>query len=124
MQTDVSQNFVWNGKTVGGYEMRDGGISLVTDFTKTNAITDLSSSIDSNDKVTLMKMFDSKYVSSAAQAPDDKKGAEEWHKNRYYYRADKNTLGQVLLGKNDSYIDNRSYKLNSTVYQDAVSYYA
>ena len=123
LQTDVSQNFVWNGKTVGGYEMRDVGISLVTDFTKTNAITELSSSIDSNDKVTLMKMFDSKYVSSAAQAPDDEKGAEEWHKNRYYYRADKNTLGQVLLGKNDSYIDNRSYKLNSTGYQDAVSYY-
>ena len=124
LQTDVSQNFVWGDKTVGGYEMRDSGISLVTDFTNTNAITDLSSSVNEGDKVTLMKMFESKYVSNAAQAPDDEKGKEAWHKNRYYYRADKNTLNQVLLGKNDSYIDKKSYKLNSTGYKEAVSYFA
>lgn len=124
-QTDVSQNFVFGGKAVGGYEMRDSGISLVTGFTKTNEICELPIAVGgfADGKVRLMKMFDSKYVSSSMQAPNDEKAAEEWHKKRYYYRADKNTLGQVLLGKNDSYIDTKSYKLNSTGYQAAVSYY-
>lgn len=120
LQTDVSKNFTWNGKTVGGYEMREGGVSLVTDFTDTNAITTIGSE---DDNVILMKMFDSKSVSKAIKAPTDKKKAKEWHKKRYYYRADKNTLNQVLLGEDDSYIDKKSYKLNSTGYKDGVNHF-
>ena len=52
-----------------------------------------------------------------------KKKAKEWHKKRYYYRADKNTLNQVLLGEDDSYIDKKSYKLNSTGYKDGVNHF-
>ena len=120
LQTDVSKNFTWNGKTVGGYEMREGGVSLVTDFTDTNAITTIGSE---DDTIILMKMFDSKSASKAIKAPTDKKKAKEWHKKRYYYRADKNTLNQVLLGEDDSYIDKKSYKLNSTGYKDGVNHF-
>ena len=120
LQTDVSKNFTWNGKTVGGYEMRECGVSLVTDFTNTNAITTIGSE---DDNVILMKMFDSKSASKAIKAPTDKKKAKEWHKKRYYYRADKNTLNQVLLGEDDSYIDKKSYKLNSTGYKDGVNHF-
>ena len=120
LQTDVSKNFTWNGETVGGYEMREGGVSLVTDFTDTNAITTIG---NEDDNVILMKMFDSKSVSKAIKAPTDKKKAKEWHKKRYYYRADKNTLNQVLLGEDDSYIDKKSYKLNSTGYKDGVNHF-
>ena len=120
LQTDVSKNFTCSGKTVGGYEMREGGVSLVTDFTDTNAITTIGSE---DDNVILMKMFDSKSASKAIKAPTDKKKAKEWHKKRYYYRADKNTLNQVLLGEDDSYIDKKSYKLNSTGYKDGVNHF-
>ena len=120
LQTDVSKNFTCSGKTVGGYEMREGGVSLVTDFTDTNAITKIGSE---DDNVILMKMFDSKSASKAIKAPTDKKKAKEWHKKRYYYRADKNTLNQVLLGEDDSYIDKKSYKLNSTGYKDGVNHF-
>ena len=120
LQTDVSKNFTWNGKTVGGYEMREGGVSLVTDFTDTNAITTIG---NEDDNVILMKMFDSKSALKAIKAPTDKKKAKEWHKKRYYYRADKNTLNQILIGEDDSYIDKKSYKLNSTGYKDGVNHF-
>lgn len=120
IDTDITKTIKWNGSVVGGYEMRDSSVSLVSEFTDTNAITTVS---NGGEDIILMKMYGSKYVSKKIKCPTGEKAAEEWHKRRYYYRADKNTFNQTLLGGSDSYIDKKSYKLNSTGYMDAVNHF-
>lgn len=110
-----------NGVQYGGYEIRDGkGISIVDSETTTNEITSVNMGGSS---YTLMKMIGDK-ARKETTAPSDLAKRREWNKRRYYYRADTDTLNQVLWGTDDngavSYIDKTSHNLNSTGYTKAV----
>ena len=120
LNTDINTNYEYEGAgIVGGYEMRsDFGISVVKSSTPTNGITILKI-VDSDEYINLVKMIGSK----ADKATIDSEGGKEWHKRRYYYRADNETLNQILVGKADygavSYIDKFSHQLNSVGYSKA-----
>lgn len=121
-----------DGKTYGGYELRgnnstqgqDGfGISTIETQTTTNAIHDVN--INGN-TVKLMKYISDETHKSTNPKCEDKwsdKKKKAWHKKRYYYRADKGTLNQLLIGDaNDgavSYIDKTSYQFNGTGVESA-----
>lgn len=121
LRTDVYTNYVYEGEgEVGGYEMRsDYGISVVKTDTSTNSITILRVGDNSDEYINLVKMIGSE----ADKATIDIEGGQSWHKKRYYYRADKETLNQVLVGNADngaiSYIDKFSHQLNSVGYLSA-----
>lgn len=119
---DMSSTVRYNRKTVGGYEVRDCGVSLVSDTTYDNTIA--SNVAVGSSRVTLMKMYNEKSKKGTPTKITNGDQTNAWHKGRYYYRADTNTLDQVLLGEGaTSYIDKKSYKLNSTGYKQAVSHY-
>lgn len=123
LNTDPSAIYTYNGVTVGGYEMRtQPGISIIQSNTTSNWICDVSD--NTGEYYSLVKMAGSEAMAESGYSPDaplEKK--IEWNKMRYYYRADKDTLNQILVGdENDgavSYIDKVSYQLNSFGYSEA-----
>lgn len=96
---------------VGGYEMRSNcGVSVITTYTNNNKIVD----IEANGNVaTLVKMIGSEANKSESGTTD------EWAQKRYYYRVDKDTLNQIL--NKVSYIDKKSYCLNSVGYYRGIN---
>ena len=107
----------------GGYEMRDNGISIVQKkpLEQPNMWpVERTTEVFSKDKA-IWAGYDgyqlyrlTRVVGSEAAASNDK---GLWYKKRYYTRVDKNTENQVLL-KDESYIDGKSYKYNSTGYEN------
>jgi hypothetical protein len=94
-------NYISNENiTVGGYEMRDKGISIINTIQEGDLITDVT--IDGN-TISLSKQKDTKT-----------------EKYKWAYRVDENTSLQVLLNKTGKcYADTQSFKLNSTGYSKA-----
>lgn len=123
LNTDPNAVYTYNGVTVGGYEMRtQPGVSVIQSNTTSNWICDVSD--NTGEYYSLVKMAGSEADKETGYSPDaplEKK--IEWNKRRYYYRADNDTLNQILIGdENDgavSYIDKVSYQLNSFGYSEA-----
>lgn len=128
---DFSKTYMIGSGEYGGYEIRepkDGrslgyGISGVDSQTTNNDICTVSicDGIDVIEEKLLAKsVYPSKekveYNNAWGDSEKDKKAKSNWHKQRYYYRADKDTLDQILIGEKDdgavSYIDKNSYQYN------------
>jgi len=124
LPTTHTSSYYTTGRTrIGGYEMRQGvGVSARNDETTSDNIAEIL--INGLNPIMLVKMLGDvqggEYPYGGTEAQQS-----EWHKRRYYYRADKTTLNQILVGKeNDgavSYIDKSSTCLNSTGYSNAFS---
>lgn len=120
LPTDVNTTYKYHNDRVGGYEMTENGrgVSIITnETTVTNVICEID--IDnSTKKINLAKMFSEEYAvkdpCGEEQEPESK--MYEWNLYRYYYRCDKDGLGDRFISKDefntDSYIDKRSYALN------------
>ena len=130
---DFSKTYIAeNGYTYGGYEVRgpEGnrklgvGVSTIYSATTNNDIGTITVGADTKLLAKSVYSAKEKVVYRSGMSSKQKK---EWHKQRYYYRADKDTLGQILIGdENDgavSYIDKNSYQFNSKNVLDAAKYW-
>lgn len=121
-----------NGHVYGGYEVREPesgstlgvGISTIYSATTNNDIGRVN--VGDTSKLLAKSVYKAKEKVAYRQGMTTKQ-KQEWHKQRYYYRADKNTLHQKLIGtENDgavSYIDKNSYQFNGKNVGDAVKYW-
>jgi hypothetical protein len=100
-------------KYVGGYEMRDVGISIIDKENNKDVIT----TVKSLPKYSLDGGIKSTYEIELIKQEDTKLGKRKWA-----YRVDANTVTQVLESTDGlSYVDSCSFKLNSTGYNKAVT---
>lgn len=122
---DFNKACVVSGVTYGGYEIRDGiGVSTRNDQTATNLIHQVQ--IGSEPKMLVKSLSKTAQKGEKRQIHTGKQKIQ-WHKQRYYYRADEETLSQILIGdENDgavSYIDKTSYQFNSVNVEEAAQYW-
>ena len=130
---DFSKEYWVNGNYYGGYEIREKlGVSTIQTQTSGNVISTVTIQGSENDSQMTQKML-VKSLSDTAKKDSvtctGLKGEKlkQWHKQRYYYRADEETLSQILIGDaNDgavSYIDKESHQFNSVNVKEAVEYW-
>jgi len=100
------QEMEFNGKPIGGYEVRPGtGISLVNTQTDGDAfVGSVKMSGEENQVVDM-------YVQSGQTS-------DVWYKRKWYYRVDKSFQHEIL--RKESYIDRTSYGLNSKYGEDTI----
>lgn len=125
LDSNVTDRYTYENETVGGYEMREMGVSVINSPTCVNSITTIT--VNGNSDYNLSKII-GKTAKNGNECPDGEgvtqKQKDEWHKKRYYYLADKDTWEQILIGDGaTSYIDKTSYKLNSSGYLQGVEYH-
>ena len=123
---DFSKEVIVNGTIYGGYEIRKNvGISGIKTQTNNNLIA--LASVGDKDRMLVKLLPKEREKTSLTCEGLRGEQLKEWHKQRYYYRADKDTLTQKLIGdKNDgavSYIDKDSYQFNSKGVLDAAKYW-
>jgi hypothetical protein len=128
-----------NGYICGGYEVRGPqgsrklgvGVSTIDSATTNNDISTVSILGSTETKLLAKSIYPSKekvpYNNTWGDSKKDKEAKSNWHKQRYYYRADTDTLGQLLVGEDNdgavSYIDKNSYQFNGKNVGDAVKYW-
>ena len=131
--------FSSDGYVCGGYEVRAPqgnrklgvGVSTIDSATTNNDISTVSIFGSTETKLLAKSVFPSKekvpYNNAWGDSEKDKEAKSNWHKQRYYYRADTDTLEQLLKGEDNdgavSYIDKNSYQFNSKNVLDAAKYW-
>jgi hypothetical protein len=116
-----------NAQYARGYEVRESGISVATwaeisgdtkygtnGYGAVEGIAEyIGNTIYDDKSVTLAKQIGS----TASKGADSTKLTSEWKMKRWYYRVDNSTANQRLVGKPMNYLDQNSYKLNSSGYE-------
>lgn len=111
-------------ETGKGYEVNDNGISLVSwdeikDVLKYGLLNSgyegIAEYIKDEYEYNGSNIMPAKQIgSTASKSADSKKPTSEWKYKRWFYRVDESTTKQRLVGKPENYLDQKSYKLNST----------
>lgn len=113
-------------ETGKGYEVNNNGISLVSwdeikDELKYGLLNSgyegIAEYIKTDYDYNGDDIMPAKQIGDTASESDDSTSpTSEWKYKRWFYRVDEKTANQRLVGKPENYLDQKSYKLNSTGY--------